>query len=318
MGPPVGYIRTKIHSRSILVKALVDSGNLCADLISDTLANKLKLKIIPTQKEVGTAASSGAIKIIGRIPRVKIFLENIKQAIIIKPYVVKDLSHHINLGQTCLRRNKAKLNFSQDGGVLEIRGEVTKLKNRSVPITTTTADARIQGVLSILKDQGGNPRPDPDADMLDLRIHAMEPEGPTKKRPIHFDNNRVNLYNKQKVKIKAQCSSIITLTSPGKNHHSGDDNDVFLIPKTNCQFTNKNQLLVHPGCYRRKGQDTEVLITNFGDKDVTLPAQCNVGHKLEAEAVTHVNELSRVKLTEMSESETNRWRKFIIELFSFF
>ena len=313
MGPPVGYIRTKIHSRSILVKALVDSGNLCADLISDTLANKLKLKIIPTQKEVGTAASSGAIKIIGRIPRVKIFLENIKQAIIIKPYVVKDLSHHINLGQTCLRRNKAKLNFSQDGGVLEIRGEVTKLKNRSVPITTTTADARIQGVLSILKDQGGNPRPDPDADMLDLRIHAMEPEGPTKKRPIHFDNNRVNLYNKQKVKIKAQCSSIITLTSPGKNHHSGDDNDVFLIPKTNCQFTNKNQLLVHPGCYRRKGQDTEVLITNFSGKDVTLPAQCNVGHKLEAEAVTHVNELSRVKLTEMSESETNQWRKFIIE-----
>ena len=58
-------IRNKIHSRNILVKALVDSGNLCADLISEELATTLKLKLKPTIKEVGTAAASGSIKIIG-------------------------------------------------------------------------------------------------------------------------------------------------------------------------------------------------------------------------------------------------------------
>ena len=318
----MGYVRTKIHSRNILVKTLVDSGNLCADLISETLANKLRLKIIPTNKEVGTAASSGAIKIVGRIPRVKIFLENIKKPIIIKPYVVRDLAHHVNLGQTCLRRNQAKLNFSPDGGVLEIRGEVTKLKNRSIPLTNTTADARIQKVLSILSDQGGNPRPDPDADILDLRIHAVEPNvciGGTKyqlsKKPVTYHDQKVNLYSKHKVKVKARCSTIITLTSPvGTDKvHFQNSNDIFLVPKVDCKFTNKNQLLVHPGCYRRNGQDTKVLITNFNDHDVVLPEKCHVGHKLEAEETTSVNGLNRAKLPELSEKEINEWRKFIIE-----
>ena len=313
MGPPVGYVRTKIHSRNILVKALVDSGNLCADLISETLAKKLNLKIIPTHKEVGTAAVSGAIKIIGRIPQVKIFIESVRQAIVLRPYVVKDLSHHINLGQTCLRRNQSKLYFNQDGGFLQIRGDLTKLNSRNTSLTTATADSRIQGVLSVLKEQGGNPAPDPDADILDLRIHAVNHTLEKRKRPIHFDSNIVNMYNKQKKTIKAQCSSIITLTSANNNHPSCDNNDIFLIPRKNCQFTNKNELLVHPGCYKRIGQDTEVLITNFSDKDVVLPAQCHVGHKLEAEEVHHVNELSRAKLTELSETETNQWRKFIIE-----
>ena len=307
MGPPVGYVRTKIHSRNILVKALVDSGNLCADLISETLAKKLNLKIIPTHKEVGTAAVSGAIKIIGRIPQVKIFIESVRQAIVLRPYVVKDLSHHINLGQTCLRRNQSKLYFNQDGGFLQIRGDLTKLNSRNTSLTTATADSRIQGVLSVLKEQGGNPAPDPDADILDLRIHAVNHTLEKRKRPIHFDSNIVNMYNKQKKTIKAQCSSIITLTSANNNHPSCENNDIFLIPRKNCQFTNKNELLVHPGCYKRIGQDTEVLITNFSDKDVVLPAQCHVGHKLEAEEVHHVNELSRAKLTELSETEIIQW-----------
>ena len=42
--PPEGYIRAKVYSIGVLLSALVDSGNLFADLISEKLAKTLRLK----------------------------------------------------------------------------------------------------------------------------------------------------------------------------------------------------------------------------------------------------------------------------------
>ena len=43
---PLGYIRCKVYGRNILVKTLIDSGNLYADLISEELAKKLKIRAL--------------------------------------------------------------------------------------------------------------------------------------------------------------------------------------------------------------------------------------------------------------------------------
>ena len=52
---PLAYVRGKIKSKMILVKVLIDSGNLCADLISEKLAKDLKLKIdTSVQRNIGT------------------------------------------------------------------------------------------------------------------------------------------------------------------------------------------------------------------------------------------------------------------------
>ena len=51
---PVGYHKAKVHSRCILLRALVDLGNLFADLISEELAKLLKLPIQGSTLEVGT------------------------------------------------------------------------------------------------------------------------------------------------------------------------------------------------------------------------------------------------------------------------
>ena len=40
--PPEGYIRAKVHSRGVLMSALLHSGNLFGDLISEKLARTLK------------------------------------------------------------------------------------------------------------------------------------------------------------------------------------------------------------------------------------------------------------------------------------
>ena len=47
---PVGYIRGKVFSRNLILKVLVDSGNLYGDLISEELARLLKLQIFGHEK----------------------------------------------------------------------------------------------------------------------------------------------------------------------------------------------------------------------------------------------------------------------------
>ena len=73
------------------------------------MAKKLKTRFIKMEKDVGTASQGGTIKIVGKIPAMKLFMEGIQKAINISPYVVEGLAHHINLGQNFLRENQADM-----------------------------------------------------------------------------------------------------------------------------------------------------------------------------------------------------------------
>ena len=60
---------TKVYSRGVLLSALMDSGNLFGDLISEKLARTLSLKILGTARTVGTASAKGPSKTISDISR---------------------------------------------------------------------------------------------------------------------------------------------------------------------------------------------------------------------------------------------------------
>ena len=98
-----------------LVNILIDSGNLFADLISEDLAKRLKLKVSGTPRTVGTASTQGKVTIVGRSNPFYLYLEGVPEAIRIQPYVVKDLAHNINLGQDFLRRCGADMTFRVNG-----------------------------------------------------------------------------------------------------------------------------------------------------------------------------------------------------------
>ena len=97
--PPVGYIRAKVYSRGVLMSALLDSGNLFGDLISEKLARTLSLKISGTARTVGTASAKGSVTILGRVRPFRIYLEGMPNPFYIHPYVVRDLAHCVNMGQ---------------------------------------------------------------------------------------------------------------------------------------------------------------------------------------------------------------------------
>jgi hypothetical protein len=121
------YVRIKIFKKPIVAKMLINSGNLVSDLISEEFAKSLCVKSKPIQKTVGTAAKGGSVEIIGQSEPIKIFLENLPRPVVIRPYIVRNLSHPINVGRDFLGRYKGKLEYSPTAGFLEIQGAKTKL-----------------------------------------------------------------------------------------------------------------------------------------------------------------------------------------------
>ena len=103
LSPAIGYARVKFMQRNAMTKTLIDSGNFFADLISENLACKLKAKIDRRfQKKVGTAQAHAKCEVLGKAGPLKINIENLPGSFVINPFVVRDLSHEMNLGQSFL------------------------------------------------------------------------------------------------------------------------------------------------------------------------------------------------------------------------
>ena len=111
-------MRAKIYKKPIVAKLLIDSGNLVSDLISEDFAHKLRIKIEPAERSVGTAKKGGSVSIVGRCKPFKLFIENIPEPVEIEPYVVRDLSHPLNVGRDFLGRYQGKLEFTKKDGFL--------------------------------------------------------------------------------------------------------------------------------------------------------------------------------------------------------
>lgn len=315
---PVGFVRAKLQFKSFLVNILIDSGNLFADLISEDLAKRLKLKVSGTPRTVGTASTQGKVTIVGRSNPFYLYLEGVPEAIRIQPYVVKDLAHNINLGQDFLRRCGADMTFRVNGIQLKINGNSTMLKSSSAPITRKSIDTRISKVLDKLKDQANNPMAMDD--ILDLRINEVQDKVPgvlyaDKKKPILCSNTKWNVYSKEEILLSAGCNAIIDLQLGTGIQPGLKDNNVLLEPLRNSNFLNKNMIFVHPGCYYRKGKVTSVLVSNFNNKDITIPADYKIGHICEGTgyASAEINTLDHRPPEELTAAELNERRAYIIE-----
>ena len=155
--PSIGYVRVKIRQRPLLTKAIIDSGNLYGDIISEQLAKDLGLKIKICPANVGTAAAGGSVKVIGKVQPIDIYIEGIKHPITIRPSVVTNLAHHMNLGQDFLRNQQADMNFRPGGIQLKVKGNTATLVHAKSSITQPSIDTRISGVIQKWKEEGMNP-----------------------------------------------------------------------------------------------------------------------------------------------------------------
>ena len=289
----------------------------------------MKLSITGREKTVGTAANNGSVTILGRTKPFKIYLEGIKEALEVHPYVVRDLSHPLNLGQSFLRIHNADMSFRENGIRLCIKNNATLLESSDSCLTKDSIDTRIKQILDKFRDNGQNPWSDK-AEILDLRINKLEEESEIQadmpgvyhqqhKKAINFEETTTWIHNTTKTLLKAGHTTVVTATR-GTGHQpppptSVLNNDVMLIPKKTHKWMNRQQIFVHPGTYFRQGDLIKVMVSNFGHSDQHLPVKCQLGHILEAKNHTSrkINTLDHRPSEKLSKKEISERRSYIIK-----
>ena len=97
----------------VFIKALIDSGNLFGDIMSERLANLLKIKYKPYANKAGTAVANQKVHVLGLADPFDLVFEGLEEPITIQPYVICSLSHDLILGEHFLQRYKTGLNLRE-------------------------------------------------------------------------------------------------------------------------------------------------------------------------------------------------------------
>ena len=129
----LGYIRALKEGARVFIKALIDSGNLFGDIMSERLATLLNIKYKPCTSKAGTAVSNVKVHVLGIADPFELVLEGLEEPITIRPYVIRSLSHDLNLGEHFLRRYKANLKFENSKVNLEIKNHNLELVSEVNP-----------------------------------------------------------------------------------------------------------------------------------------------------------------------------------------
>ena len=95
---PLSYVRAVHPQSKTIFRALVDSGNLSDVAISENLHITFGagMTAAPNYK-IGTAGDQ-PLTILGRSTPLQIYLENLSQPLTIRPLIIRNLSHELNLG----------------------------------------------------------------------------------------------------------------------------------------------------------------------------------------------------------------------------
>ena len=326
---PLGFVRVKIGQRNVLCRTLVDSGNLFGTCISKTLSDKLKLKLNYTNKRVGTADKTNSVRVIGRVAKpFRLFIENIKKAVLIRPYVLEHLSHPINLGQAFLRQYNCDMYFRGKHIVLKCQGGLTCLESKTQPLCKYTVDDRIKHVLQLWKRGGGNPPPLSDTlgpcAFLPPRQIKLSTDIPDGCNVLSAKSEKRQIYTQGEENLAPHTAKMVRVCGKPHSHHFSSINSVLVRVNENNPLYEDNAILMGEGIYSGL-PELNVLMCNHTNKFRTIPKGTLLGYSVQVDPDgcitpdTSVNVLDNTcdppeqrDFTLLSAREKDEWRAFII------
>ena len=286
----------------VFIKALIDSGNLFGDIMSERLANLLKIKYKPCTNKAGTAVANQKVHVLGLADPFDLVLEGLEDPITIQPYVIRSLSHDLNLGEHFLRRYKAGLKFEGNKVTLNLKNHSLELVSRSKPLIRNSTDQRFISVMEKDKECRNIiesiPDPNPNCIVVDDTAFSVETVHKTvlPKNTLTF----VEVFSKM-------------------NANMG-----FFKCKENNAFMNSNSLLPLNGMFKCDKNKFFVPILNMGDRNIILQSKRRIGNvypasnlcsKAEINQSTNqsINTLSHKPVHKLSKEEIQERRTFLKE-----
>ena len=123
------YIRGKVSNKDVYALILVDTDNTTQNnIISEEFFLLTGLPLVQQEElTLGTADRKGSgLQVVGRVAELKLHLEGMKTPVYIQPWVVRGLSHPINLGMKFMQENVANLQTNQSSNRFSINGKSTR------------------------------------------------------------------------------------------------------------------------------------------------------------------------------------------------
>lgn len=248
------------------MRSLVDAGNLFASLISEELANTLHLEVQGEQRTIGTAERGGEVTVLGQVKGLRIVLEDCLEPLYFEPFVVRNLSHHINLGQDFLRRFRCKMDFQDDQVSLSLGTQILPLIGRSEPLLQSSGDPRfapefLDNASSLvgLKD--------------DLLMVPQEPRQAPVVPPqtVEMAGTHYNAAVQNAIIIPAQTKQQITISTKLRAEN------VYFEPKVNSNILNEKEMFFVKGFYVNKNGLINVWVMNLSNVPQRLDRNTRVG-----------------------------------------
>ena len=159
-------LRIKAGSELKELGGLIDTGNKVRFplIISGRLAELLKLKLNPPPLglRIGTAAAKGTLRVKGIGAPVAVQIHGHNRVFRMKPLVIQNLSHHVNLGSSFLNKAQLKLDFSgENPRVIDPDGAVTEMIHQiqeDLDVSKPTTQELVPIVYKGVELGGGHPR----------------------------------------------------------------------------------------------------------------------------------------------------------------
>jgi len=133
---PAPFVRVKVQGKEIYAKGLIDTGNSCKNsLISEEFFNLCGGEFLHSnQIRLNTAAKGEGLPVIGQSKSFKICLEGISHPLLIKPLVVRGLTHPLNLGISLLQINHCVLESSPTTTLLRLGKQAAPMISHEEPV----------------------------------------------------------------------------------------------------------------------------------------------------------------------------------------
>ena len=123
------YIRGKVSNKDVYTMILVDTGNTTQNnIISEEFFLLTELPLVEQEAmTLGTTdKQGGGLKVVGRVAELKLHFKGMKAPVYMQPWVVRGLSHPINLGMKFMQEHGANLQTNQCSNQFSINGESTR------------------------------------------------------------------------------------------------------------------------------------------------------------------------------------------------
>ena len=258
-----------------------------------------------------------------------IFLEGFNKKFVIKPSVVRGLSHTLNLGLHFLRENKCQMTFTPKGVQMQVGGDCVSLISNKTPLNKTSLDKRFHPLLTDFKSKGYAPpsRATGSSDILDMRnVTSAKGEGEqilgvnygNDKEMLQFEKQKFTLLANNDFEIPPQCDVIIAGDPKSQNFQDSNCN-VLVHPGDNvdrCKLV-KNEILVHPGVYQMDDKSIQVKVSNYSSSNYLVkrgtPLGCVSRVEGTLKADVFVNSLNHKPVEQLTKSEIQERRDYLID-----